>query len=245
MVDLFRRGILTLLVSAVVAACASTSSSNDKTAESSSAALQESTLRISSTQYLGKITNGNTRQSRYTATPSYQSYGFEAKGGDQITASVSAADGGDAMAWITDNDLHILAANDDAHPGTHDAEVTYRVPFGLASQSYRLVYREYQYAPRQFTTNLSIDVAAGVCSFNGQTYNPGDSFESVDGCNSCSCDSEGAVSCGNRVCDCNPANEPWHTYYGTPSQCIQLLYNCPSGEHTFANTCGCGCERPH
>lgn len=243
MLESVRRALLTLVFGAIAVACATGGSDDGEKSASSSAALSDA-LRITTTQYLGKITNGDTRESRYTAAPSYQSYGFEAKGGDEITAVVSAVDG-DAVAWITDDNLHILAMNDDAHQGTLDARVDYRVPNGLASQSYRLVYREYGYKARAFTTSFSVDVAAGVCAYNGQAYNPGDSFESIDGCNSCSCDPSGAVSCGSKVCDCNPASEPWHTYYGTPSQCIQLIYSCPFGERTFANTCGCGCERPH
>lgn len=245
MVQLARRGLVTLLLgaaAATVAACASTGDPEEKSA-TDSAALSEA-LQIASTQYLGKIANGETRDITYTARPSFQSYAFEAKSGDVITARVDAA-GADAMAWITDEDLRVLAANDDAAPGTLNALVSYRVPYGRTSQSYRVVFREYGYKKGTIRTSLSIVVAAGVCAYSGQTYNPGDSFESIDGCNTCSCDGSGAVSCGSLVCDCNPAKEPWHTYYGAPSQCLQLLYSCPPGEHTFANTCGCGCERPH
>jgi hypothetical protein len=41
---------------------------------------------------------------------------------------------------------------------------------------------------------------------------------------------------------CDPENEPWRTYLGTPAECATLHYTCPPGKHSFSNECGCGCE---
>lgn len=40
----------------------------------------------------------------------------------------------------------------------------------------------------------------GSCEYGGQTYGPGDSFPSTDGCNQCSCSDGGAVACTRRAC---------------------------------------------
>jgi len=38
------------------------------------------------------------------------------------------------------------------------------------------------------------------CNYNGAMYSPGDIFCAIDGCNSCRCDSNGAVSCSLKKC---------------------------------------------
>ena len=47
---------------------------------------------------------------------------------------------------------------------------------------------------------------------------------------------------GPPPAQCNPANEPWRTYKGTPSTCPFVRYTCPAGTQNFENDCGCGCE---
>lgn len=249
---MIRRSVLALVLGVAAVACTSTADDAGTVTGavgkggSDGDALTDA-IKLGKTQYLGKISNGEERRADYTASPSYQSYGFEAKGGDDVTAYVASEDG-DPKAWITDEQFNVLAFNDDAETGSLDAKVHYHVPEGEPSSAYRLVFRDLKFERHAFTARLEIAVAAGVCQYAGQAYNPGDSFDSVDGCNSCSCvlgPFGGTVSCTGRVCDCDPGNEPWHTYLGTPAQCIQLLYNCPAGESHFANTCGCGCARPH
>ena len=40
-----------------------------------------------------------------------------------------------------------------------------------------------------------------TCTYNGQTYAPGDSFPAADGCNSCGCNEDGRVACTLIGCD--------------------------------------------
>ena len=44
------------------------------------------------------------------------------------------------------------------------------------------------------------------------------------------------------VVACDPDNEPWNDYKGTPATCEVIRYSCPSGTKSFQNDCGCGCE---
>jgi len=53
--------------------------------------------------------------------------------------------------------------------------------------------------------NKPADIANKNCEYNGNTYVGGETFPSVDGCNTCGCDGEtGTVSCTEKVCykDC-------------------------------------------
>jgi hypothetical protein len=52
------------------------------------------------------------------------------------------------------------------------------------------------------------------------------------------------VKLGVAAGACNPPTESWHSYVGTPDQCITLHFNCTSPDRPFANSCGCGCEHP-
>jgi len=37
--------------------------------------------------------------------------------------------------------------------------------------------------------------AGSACTYNGKSYNPGDSFPDTDGVNQCTCESDGEVMC--------------------------------------------------
>jgi hypothetical protein len=53
--------------------------------------------------------------------------------------------------------------------------------------------------------NKPVNIANKNCEYNGNTYVGGETFPSVDGCNTCGCDGEtGTVSCTEKVCykDC-------------------------------------------
>jgi hypothetical protein len=41
---------------------------------------------------------------------------------------------------------------------------------------------------------------------------------------------------------CDPSQEPWRIYKGTPATCATIRYTCYSGMTPFENDCGCGCE---
>ena len=229
------------VVSAVAAltGCSSSDAPQKENAES-----YESELRLSSPRYLGQIANGETKTNYYYSPPTYRAYGFYAKGGDEITADVKSVDG-DGMGWITTSSFDVLAANDDASSRTLDAKVTYKVPAGTASRAYRIVFRDYDLLEATFTVKVAIKSAsaAPVCSYGGATYNPGDSFPSTDGCNTCSCGTTGSVGCTKKAClACDPDNEPWRNYVGTPTSCQTIRYVCTASQRSFQNTCGCGCE---
>jgi hypothetical protein len=202
----------------------------------------ENELRLSGTRYLGKIQNGQTRTGYYSNPPRYRSFAFDAQGGDTIAIDVASTHG-DAMAWITTSSYNVLAFNDDASPSTLDAKVIYTVPASQPQRSYRIVFRDYDHWDAHFSVTLNIEAAPEPlsCTYAGTTYQGGDSFKSVDGCNDCFCAPDG-VGCTKRACACNPANEPLRSYVGTPQQCMVIRYTCTAGRRAFQNDCGCGCE---
>ncbi|MDF2692418.1 MAG: hypothetical protein K0S65_801 [Labilithrix sp.] len=237
--SLSRFVIAGLLVTAFAAVAGCSTEGSGK--EEESVAATESELKLSGTRYLGKIKSGETRSGYYSAPPNYRSYGFDAKGGDEITVDVKSVYG-DAMGWITDSNYTVLAANDDASGSTLDSKVKYTIPAGKAARSYRIVFRDYDMLEATFNVTLNIKSAPATCSYDGQTYQPGDEFEATDGCNTCTCSASGSVGCTKKACTCNPAAEPHRTYVGTPQQCMLIRYSCPSGQSPFSNSCGCGCE---
>lgn len=218
--------------------CASAQSSGEK----DDVDAFESELKVASPQSLGSISNNQTKSHHYTGSPKYRAYSFTAEGGDEVTVDVKSSDG-DAMGWITDTSNNILASNDDASSSTFDSKVKYTVPSSVSSKTYRVAFREYDYDVADFTVKLSIKSKATSCKYGGDTYSPGDSFPSIDGCNTCNCSSTGTVGCTKKACvSCNPVNEPWRDYIGTPAQCMTIRYTCPSGWSSFQNACGCGCQ---
>ena len=69
------------------------------------------------------------------------------------------------------------------------------------------------------------------------------SFPSLDGCNTCTCGPDGAVSCTEIACACDPAKEWWRHYVALdPASCAAIDYACPPNTTMFSNACGCGCE---
>lgn len=85
------------------------------------------------------------------------------------------------------------------------------------------------------------------CTYDGTTHAVGESFPSTDGCNTCSCGSDGSVGCTKRACvpTCDPANEPNKRYVGTSrEQCMVVRFACIAGTTSFIGDCGCGCEQP-
>lgn len=201
----------------------------------------DSEIRLAGTRYLGKLQNGQTRTAYYYNQPLYRSYGFDAKGGDEVTIDVRSTYG-DAVAWITDAKYRGLAFNDDASRETWDAKVQYKVPEGQPSRSYRIVFRDYDTLDATFAVTLAVKSAPATCTYEDQQYTEGDSFGASDGCNTCACDATGSVACTEMECGCNPATESHRTYLGTPDQCMVMRYSCPAGQILFSNDCGCGCE---
>ena len=218
------------------------SSSTDRSpGEKDSVDSYESELRLAGPRYVGQIANGETKTNYYYNPPKYRAFGFTAKGGEQITVDVKSAEG-DAMGWITTTSYDALAANDDASSSTLDAKVTYKVPAGTASKAYRIVFRDYDLLDATFTVKLTIDSTVIACTYEGQTYQPGDNFPASDECNTCTCSGNGSVGCSKKACVCDPENEPWRNYVGTPATCQTIRYTCATDKRQFQNACGCGCE---
>jgi len=228
------------LVAGLVAV-AGCSSSKASPQEKDSVDSYESELRLAGPRYLGQIANGETKTNYYANPPKYRAFGFTAKGGDEITVDVRSAEG-DAMGWVTTSSYDALASNDDASANTLDAKVVYKVPAGTASRAYRIVFRDYDLLDATFTVKLSIDGSAVACTYEGTTYKPGDTFPATDECNTCTCSSSGNVGCTKKACTCDPEQEPWRNYLGTPATCLTIRFNCTSDKRTFQNACGCGCE---
>lgn len=204
----------------------------------------ESELRLSGTRYLGKIVSGQTRTGTYYNPPRYRSYAFDAKGGDEITVDVASEDG-DAVTFITTDRYDVVAYNDDASSETFDSKVLYKVPANAPARSYRIVFRDYELMDATFSVTLNITSAVtSTCAYDGNTYTPGESFPSTDNCNTCFCGTNGNVGCTKKACTCDPSNEPWRNYLGTPQQCMVMRYTCAAGQVPFSNSCGCGCETP-
>jgi hypothetical protein len=44
------------------------------------------------------------------------------------------------------------------------------------------------------------EIACVTCTYNGQTYQPGQSFPKGDGCNTCTCAADGTVGCTKIQC---------------------------------------------
>ncbi|AKU95401.1 hypothetical protein AKJ09_02065 [Labilithrix luteola] len=204
-------------------------------------------MKLSGIKYLGPISDGETRTAYYSkSSGSYRSYGFEAKGGDEISVDVTSEDG-DSMGWITSTSNTVYAANDDASPKTLDAKVVYKVPAGSASRQYRIVFRDYDRLAATFNVTLHVTSSTPepppTCSYGGKTYDVGATFKSTDGCNDCSCGTDGNATCGTKACVCDPDKEPNRNYIGTPASCGSIRYTCRTGTHSFKNDCGCGCEQ--
>jgi len=52
-------------------------------------------------------------------------------------------------------------------------------------------------------THINVHVALfhiAACNFNGQTYEDGSTFPSLDGCNTCSCLQGEVINCGSAEC---------------------------------------------
>lgn len=58
----------------------------------------------------------------------------------------------------------------------------------------------YWFLTKDRAQNCPSETQAKTCTYDGKTYNDGDSFEATDGCNSCFCNN-GAVSCTEMYCE--------------------------------------------
>jgi hypothetical protein len=82
------------------------------------------------------------------------------------------------------------------------------------------------------------------CSFNGMTHQPGDIFPAGDGCNSCSCDADGEVSCTAEFCGDGGVIVDAFDTCGPSGGCSDGVFCngvcCGIGEQCFGGVCSCG-----
>lgn len=84
--------------------------------------------------------------------------------------------------------------------------------------------------------------ADGTCRYEGQTYQPGDTFPASDGCNTCGCSADGLVACTLRACACDYSDPARKWVARSPEQCATVRFTCAEGLRPFFDDCGCGCE---
>jgi hypothetical protein len=124
----------------------------------------DSDLKLTDVLYRGTIAPNETKNEHYSTPPTYRAFGFDAKGGEEITLDVRSVNG-DAVAFLTDADYEVLASNDDAAPNTYDSRVVYKVPDGRAAKSYRVVFRDYGLVEATFKVTLMIRTPnSGKCN---------------------------------------------------------------------------------
>lgn len=89
----------------------------------------------------------------------------------------------------------------------------------------------------------STAVACFACTYEGNNRYAGESFRSADGCNTCTCESDGSVACTDKACTCDPDKEWNRKYVSTPEGCQLIDFACTGNTKGFGNSCGCGCEQ--
>ncbi len=154
---------LALFAAAATLGCAVEPGPSEKdqdTAESLESAL------TGSIRDLGEIPGtGEARTARYTASPRYSAYTFNANGGDEVEVTVTGAGREDAMAWVLDPRGRHLGFNDDATPKTLAARVTTKVPASLGTKAkLRVAFREYSLNRATFTVTVRVKPGMLACS---------------------------------------------------------------------------------
>lgn len=151
---------------------------------------------------VGSLDYGETSAStRYTKTPRYRAFKFGGSEGDQVDVWVRSSDGGDAVAWVLDNDFHVLASNDDADDTTLDAHVSVALPAN-ASITHYVVFRDYWTSTAHFTVDLAPVGAA--CQVDADCMAvPGADASEVAECNfatnHCEMVAPTAIHCGGFI----------------------------------------------
>ena len=88
----------------------------------------------------------------YIHPPRYRAFKFAAAQHDRFDIRVMSEDG-DAVAWVLDENFHVLAWNDDAHQGTTDAHIELTIP--ASHPVLYIVFREFSLAFSHFRVRLA------------------------------------------------------------------------------------------
>jgi hypothetical protein len=178
----------------------------------------------------GRINFGETKTIRYHNPPRYRAVKVTASAGDTLDAWVRSDDG-DAVAWITNSAMTILAVNDDADETTSDAHV---VATATRAGTYYVIMREYALDDATFRVTLaSRDLTCG--GFTGKQCPAG--LACIDDPND-DCDPlRGGADCPGvcKQCVQNVLCVQGYTFNRTLCQCLKAddcrNTGCRSGSH--------------
>ncbi len=132
---------------------------------------------------VGSLDYGQTSSStKYTKTPRYRAFKFAGNEGDQVDVWVRSDDGGDAVAWVLDNDFRVVASNDDADDTTVDAHVSVALPAN-ASATHYVVFRDYWTSSAHFTVELAPVGPACAIDADCASYSQPSAIGEVPQCN--------------------------------------------------------------
>jgi len=106
------------------------------------------------TLLLGTIGRNDARGCEYQGTPKYSGFKLTAFRGDELKISVSSK-GGDAQAWLLDENFKVVVANDDANEKTKDSLITFTVPrYSPPASRYYIVFAEYEFKKSNFSVDI-------------------------------------------------------------------------------------------
>jgi hypothetical protein len=201
------------------------------------ASLDEKSDRFTSRfRVVGSLAYGDSESWDYRNPPRYPAFKFYGRKGDPVSIDVHS--GRDAVAFLLDGSYNIVGyGDDDLEHDTLDAhiETTLR-----STGSHYIAFREYYARSTAFRVVLKSGPDK-VCSYDGTSYSEGESFPSLDGCNTCTCGADGSVPCTKRLCD--SCDQPGRDYVSRDaSDCARLRYFCIATMKSFSDACGCGCE---
>jgi hypothetical protein len=146
-----RSSMLALVASLLVPACAAPGVDEEVAAvdaELTSAAFQAQAQIVGSLQY------GETSAVISYRNPTrFRAFKFAGDAGDEVVIDVRSSNGGDAMAWVLDDDFRVIASNDDAADGVYDSHIALTLP-EHRSRTHYILFRDYGYRARQFSVEL-------------------------------------------------------------------------------------------
>jgi hypothetical protein len=103
---------------------------------------------------VGTLKYGKTSSSvSYYSPPEYRAFKFSAAAGDEVEVEVRSTTG-DAVGWVLDDDLEVLAYNDDASGSTYNSHIELVIP-ASASATHYVVFRDYYFDDASFRVELN------------------------------------------------------------------------------------------